>query len=113
MGKGNWISLRRLSSSHICPCFLLKSFLAARPPFDGHLLIHDSGLPLTRYQFRTVLKRCLLHLGLGQIPISSHSFRIGAATTAATLGLSATMIKNIGRWHSNCYRLYVRPNVSV
>lgn len=44
--------------------------------------------------------------------LSSHSFRIEAATEAARLGLNATMIKKVGRWKSDSYLLYIRPNQS-
>ena len=39
---------------------------------------------------------------------SGHSFRIGAATTAAANGISDVMIKTTGRWESAAYTLYVR-----
>jgi hypothetical protein len=40
--------------------------------------------------------------------ISSHSFRIGLATTLGTLGFSADDIKEAGRWSSNAYEIYLR-----
>lgn len=113
LGHGRWVTLRRLDSSSICPVLLIHQYLQIRPIGSGSLLIHGSGLPLTRYQFCSVLKKCLNHLGLGHLPISSHSFRIGAATTASSLGLSNDIVKNIGRWRSSCYRSYIRPNFSV
>ena len=40
---------------------------------------------------------------------ASHSFRIGAATTAAAaVGLSSHLIKPLGRWNGNAYMSYVR-----
>lgn len=113
LGLGRWVTLRPLNSSPICPILLIHQYLTVRPVGPGCLLIHCSGLPLTRYQFCSVLKKCLIHLGLGHLPITSHSFRIGAATTASELGLSADVVKNIGGWRSSCYRSYIRPNFSV
>ena len=39
---------------------------------------------------------------------SGHSFQIGAATTAAEVGLEDSLIKTLGRWESSAYLLYVR-----
>ena len=39
---------------------------------------------------------------------SGHSFRIGAATTAASVGVEDSLIKTLGRWESSAYLLYVR-----
>ena len=39
---------------------------------------------------------------------SGHSFRIGAATTAAAVGVEDSMIKTLGRWKSAAYLAYVR-----
>lgn len=68
-------------------------------------------MPLTKYQFNAVLKRSLLSLGLGGFKVSTHSFRIGAATEAARLGLDESVIMRLGRWESRCYSIYVRPDL--
>ena len=40
--------------------------------------------------------------------MSSHSFRIGAATIAAAAGFPRWLIQALGRWSSNCYKEYIR-----
>ena len=39
---------------------------------------------------------------------SGHSFRIGAASTAARYRLQDSLIKTLGRWESMAYTLYIR-----
>ena len=40
--------------------------------------------------------------------MSTHSFRIGAATTAAAAGYPKWAIQTLGRWSSDCYKTYIR-----
>ncbi|XP_041461741.1 uncharacterized protein LOC121413047 [Lytechinus variegatus] len=64
--------------------------------------------PLTRHKFGQVLKRAITFCGLPVAHFSSHSFRIGAATSAAMAGVPDVCIQNMGRWASNTHRLYIR-----
>ncbi|KAJ4918189.1 hypothetical protein JOQ06_014324 [Pogonophryne albipinna] len=43
---------------------------------------------------------------------ASHSFRIGAASTAARLGISDQTIQVLGRWSSQAYHTYIRNNLN-
>ena len=40
--------------------------------------------------------------------VKPHSFRIAGATLLFALGVTAEEIKTMGRWFSDCYRLYTR-----
>ena len=46
--------------------------------------------------------------GLDYSNYHGHSFRIGAATSAAAAGIPDHAIKMLGRWDSSAYLLYVR-----
>lgn len=112
MGKGCWITLQANVGGKVCVVDLVRQYLLLRPTGSSFLLVHANGNPLTIYQFKAVLKKCLLVLDLGHMHITFHSFRIGAATEASNSGFNADMIKHVGKWKSNCFRSYVRPNIS-
>ena len=47
---------------------------------------------------------------IGEEPthFGTHSLRIGGATALYAAGASETIIRTLGRWSSDCFRLYVR-----
>ena len=110
MGRGREIVLRPLDPPAYCPVTLTASYLLLRPHGDGYLLLHADNSPLTKHQFGSVLKRVLMLSGNNGRKYSTHSFRIGAASAAHAVGLPAESIKRLGRWDSNCYKRYIRPD---
>ena len=50
----------------------------------------------------------LLKVVWSPLAVSGHSFRIGAATTAALRGVEDSVIKMLGRWESSAYQRYLR-----
>lgn len=111
-GLGAWIQLNSFNSP-ICPVKVTASYLALRPVCLGNFFIHQDLSPLTKFQFNFILQSSLSFLHLDHLKFSSHSFRIGAATEAARLGLDSLLIKKLGRWESDRFRLYIRPNLVV
>ena len=55
-----------------------------------------------------VVRKALMAAGLEAVNYAGHSFRIGAATTAAQCGLPESTIKLLGRWQSSAYMLYIK-----
>ena len=71
----------------------LKAYLNIRPKFDGPLFCHLNLSVLTRTQFLSPLQSSLQFLGYNTHRINTLSFRIGAATYYAMLGLNEDEIK--------------------
>ena len=46
--------------------------------------------------------------GVDTSKYAGHSFCIGAATTAAKLGIQESLIRTMGQWESSTYLLYIR-----
>ena len=85
--KQNSVTLvfQNQSVSDICPIQLLQSYLNMRfPGTNGskQLYVHFNGMPLTKYQFCSILQKCLAFCD-ASFHIRSHSFRIGRATDMA------------------------------
>ena len=94
----------------ICPVRALKRYLAKSPFHSGPLYKHKNGKCLTRQEVSRLIKKAVRKNGINPKQYSSHSFRIGAASTAAAAGISDSIIKSLGRWRSECYQRYIRIN---
>ena len=98
----------RLSPTNtvICPVSALQQHLKRHPTKNGPLFTYADGSYLTRRRLNIFLKTALP--SSARTPYSSHSFHIGAATTAAAAGLPRWLIQHLGRWNSDCFKLYIR-----
>ena len=95
-----------LSHRSVCAIQALKKYLST-------LYVFQSGNYLTRAKVTSILRTIFRRLRMPTELYSSHSFRIGAATTAAEAGLPPWLIQTLGRWSSNCFTLYIRTPPSV
>ena len=93
----------------LCPVAAMLNYLAVRPAVAGPLFIHADGSPLLKSQFVAGVRRALAAANLDPRPskYSGHSFRIGAATSAAAAGIPDHLIKTLGRWESSAYLTYI------
>ena len=108
--KGVVISLGR-TGKPLCPVVALLTYLAVRRGKEvdaGPLFRLKDGRPLTKPAFVERIKDVLSKAGLDGSKYAGHSFRIGAATSAAAAGVEDSMIQTLGRWKSSAYLVYVR-----
>ena len=92
----------------LCPVAAVLAYLVQRGTRKGPLFQFKNGQYLTRARFVTALRCALQKTGIAAENYSGHSFRIGAATTAARCGLQDSLIQTLGRWRSSAYLVYIR-----
>ena len=79
---------------------LKKSTPLFRNPADNQ--------PLRTSSVRDWTKGLMKAIGEDPTEFGTHSYRIGGATALFAAGADPTVIRTMGRWSSDCYRLYVR-----
>ena len=106
-GHNAEVTLHKCSDTQLCPISAWDKWQAYKPPSEpGQPAFRWlSGLPLTIRQLNAILKD---GLHPDNAHFSSHSFRIGAASTLGKLGFSDEDIKTFGRWRSSAYEGYIR-----
>lgn len=96
------------SSGDLCPVSALMAYLVVRGDQPGPLFNFRDGRTLSKPRFSTNVRAALATLGLNSSHYAGHSFRIGAATTAAEKGVEDSVIKAMGRWSSSAFLTYIR-----
>ena len=94
------------SNASICPVRNLQNYINQHPIKKGPLFTYTNHTLLTRRRLNSLLKAAIPTTI--NSPVSSHSFRIGAATTAAAAGIPRWLIQKMGRWTSDCFRTYIQ-----
>ena len=105
--KGVTLSLGR-TSNKLCPVAAMAAYLVKRGQRPGPLFQFQDGRFLTRQRMVDYVQEALHTAKVEASSYNGHSFRIGAATTAAAKGLKDSLIKTLGRWESTAYLRYVR-----
>ena len=68
----------------------------------------EGGAALTTRRVREWTAALMASIDLDPAQFGAHSYRIGGATALFAAGADPTIIRTMGRWSSDCYRLYVR-----
>ena len=96
------------TTNDLCPITAILNFLKVRGSHPGPLFCWQSGSPLSKPSFVDRVRSALTTANLPADNFAGHSFRIGAATTAASAGICDSSIQSLGRWKSNVYLLHIR-----
>lgn len=72
------------------------------------LFRNADGTAITEDQLRATVKLVMQAVGQNPAEFGAHSLRIGGATALFAAGATQLDIMTMGRWSSDCYRLYVR-----
>ena len=105
--RGTVIHLGRTGNS-LCPVAAILAYMARRGSEQGPLYIFRDGSTLSRRHLVSEVRSALSSCGLDCNMYAGHSFRIGAATTAAAKGVEDSTIRSLGRWRSDAYQLHIR-----
>ena len=97
------------TNTALCPVKAVLAYLVKRGSRPGPLFMTTEGKGWTNSMFRAALQSILEALKLSKRDYNTHSFRIGAATTASLANISDTQIQILGRWRSNAFQRYIRP----
>ena len=103
------------TNSPLCPISAMVAYLNSRPSslVSGPLFVYISGAFLTREKLTGETRLLISNGGLDSSEFAGHSFRIGAATTAASPNLPPWLITEA--YHLEAYNLslYVGNNAGV
>ena len=96
------------TGDEICPVRAVSAYAAARGNAPGPFFRMGDGSALTKARFVEAVRHALARAGVSSVGYSGHSFRIGAATTAAQAGIQDSTIQALGRWASPAFLRYIR-----
>ena len=104
LGRGVDVVLGK-TGLDLCPVAAALGYIALRGDQLGPFFLTASKVPLSKSDFiGTVLGR----IGLPAEDYAGHSFRIGAATSAALAGVEDSTIQLLGRWRSAAFLRYIQ-----
>lgn len=100
------------SNTAYCPVHALRNYLQLRGPVKGALFLEEDGSPGSLSAFRKILVVAASAAGLNSKGLTPHSFRVGAATAAAAIGIPDDSIQRMGRWSSWAFTRYIKYHIN-
>lgn len=97
-----------VTGTELCPVTAILHYIEARGDRPGPFFLDSSFAPVVKPWFVNQIRSILSNIGIPAHQYAGHSFRIGAATTAAMAGVEDSTIQTLGRWHSSAFLQYVR-----
>ena len=85
----------------------MLAYISLRQDAPGAFFITEDKAPVTKSWFVQQIRVTLSSIGLPQADYAGHSFRIGAATSAALAGIEDSTIQALGRWQSAAFLQYI------
>ena len=83
------------TGSPLCPVTEIVAYISERGSQPGPFFLNPDKSALTKSQFVSRFRLTLQLLGFPQNDYAGHSFRIGAATTASSLGIEDSMFQTL------------------
>ena len=106
-GRPACVDIARQNDAH-CPVQSLLTYLGKRASFKSEFLYcWPNGQPVSRRAFAQTLSTAVIHAGLNSTIYTAHSFQIGAACHAVSLGYSDAKIREKGRWQFDPFKRYI------
>ena len=100
----------RPNHKSICPVLRYIQFKKIRCKESSYFFCWSNGEPLVRSNVADMLKTHLSILGYQEQHFNTHSLRSGKTTDMANEGYSSTQIALAGRWSSDAYKKYIKPD---
>lgn len=108
----NGVEIPFFRNKTICPVSCMLSYLTGyrKESLSSNepLFVDAHKQPFSRESFISYLRDIMGRLGYKEADYCGHSFRVGAATVAASSGIEDHLIQTLGRWSSSCYVRYIR-----
>jgi len=95
---------------YVGPLTAAMHYMAMQSPTAGSFFVFKNGAPLTKSVFTAKIREVLQVLGFPEENSAGHSFRIGAATAAASAGIEDSIIRTMGRWSSSAFLAYIHTS---